>query len=173
MQRAKNSVSVPTICPKCYGRTGAISYLEVDDKRPEPTEFRFPGDPASLLHVIANHATVHTNCPKCGTTFRERSLVEERIDDQWVEYGVEFKGEDITTGMNPDYVPKTLEQKLGYLIEECGEVLAAAGKTTRWGRESVNPELPKEEQETNADWLLREMRDLERAIKFVREELES
>ena len=32
--------------------------------------------------------------------------------------------------MNPRYEPKTLKQKLGYLVEEAGEVLAAAGK--RW-----------------------------------------
>jgi len=73
--------------------------------------------------------------------------------------------------MKPQYKPRTLEQKLGYLTEECGEVLAAVGKTQRWGLESVNPELPPEEQETNREWILRELTDLERAIGFVREEL--
>ena len=47
-----------------------------------------------------------------------------------------------------------------YLIEECGEVLAAAGKTQRWGWFSCNPDLPPNKQETNIDWLRREMKDL-------------
>ena len=42
--------------------------------------------------------------------------------------------------MKPQYRPITLGQKLGYLVEECGEVLAAVGKTQRWGLESFNPE---------------------------------
>lgn len=66
------------------------------------------------------------------------------------------------------YEPKTMEQRLGYLVEECGEVLAAAGKSLRWGLESVNPELPVPQQEKNRDWLLREMTDLEQAILRVR-----
>lgn len=60
-----------------------------------------------------------------------------------------------TAREGPQYEPKTFEQTLGYLIEEAGEVLPAAGKTLRWGHESVNPELPPEEQETNAAWLKR------------------
>lgn len=71
--------------------------------------------------------------------------------------------------MKPEYEPKTFPQALGYLVEECGEVLAAAGKTFRWGLESVNPELPPEKQEKNRDWLKREMYDLEEAISRVRE----
>ncbi len=73
--------------------------------------------------------------------------------------------------MKSIYKPRTLPQKLGYLVEECGEVLAAVGKTQRWGPDSVNPELPAEEQESNRDWLLRELVDLERAIGFVRGDL--
>ncbi len=99
--------------------------------------------------------------------------------------------------MRPEYEPKTLEQRLGYLVEECGEVLAAAGKTLRWGQDSNNPEclrcgasvmdprhgkmaggyweasdhafLP--QPETNRQWLLRELSDLEGAIARVREAL--
>lgn len=67
----------------------------------------------------------------------------------------------------PEYEPKTAEQKLGYLIEECGEVLAAAGKTVRWGLDSYNPELNMEDRETNRDWLLRELADLKAAIERV------
>ena len=66
------------------------------------------------------------------------------------------------------YKPKTFEQKLGYLVEECGEVLGAVGKTQRWGADSSNPEIPPEEQEKNGDWILRELVDLDRAIRFVR-----
>ncbi len=75
--------------------------------------------------------------------------------------------------MKPQYTPVTTDQKLGYLVEECGEVLAAVGKTQRWGLGSVNPELPPEQQETNRDWLLRELGDLERAMTLVRETLET
>jgi NTP pyrophosphatase (non-canonical NTP hydrolase) len=73
--------------------------------------------------------------------------------------------------MKPQYEPKTLSQKLGYLTEECGEVLAAIGKTQRWGLDSVNPELPPTEQETNRDWILRELDDLDRASSYVRKAL--
>lgn len=69
------------------------------------------------------------------------------------------------------YRPKTDVQKLGKLVEECGEVLAAAGKTMRWGLDSTNSELPPEQQETNAAWLARELCDLEEAIGFAREVL--
>lgn len=65
------------------------------------------------------------------------------------------------------YRPRTVDAKLGYLVEECGEVLAAAGKTQRWGLDSYNPEVPEDERETNRDWLLRELRDLKRAIYFI------
>jgi hypothetical protein len=66
------------------------------------------------------------------------------------------------------YYPKTTEQILGYLAEECGEVVAAVGKSLRWGLNSSNPELPEEEQETNRDWLIRELDDLEVGIHIAR-----
>ena len=66
--------------------------------------------------------------------------------------------------MKPQYEPDSVDTALGYLIEECGEVLAAAGKTMRWGPDGYNPELPKKDRETNVDWLLREITDLEGAI---------
>ena len=59
-------------------------------------------------------------------------------------------------------------EKLGYLAEECGEVLAAVGKTIRWGLNSTNPELPPIDQEKNRDWIKRELLDLEEAIAIVR-----
>lgn len=71
--------------------------------------------------------------------------------------------------MKREYEPRTDKEKLGYLVEECGEVLAAVGKTLRWGRNSVNPELEQDDNpETNREWILRELVDLERAIGFVR-----
>jgi hypothetical protein len=66
--------------------------------------------------------------------------------------------------MKPEYEPKTKRQILGYLTEECGEVLAAVGKTLRWGLYSYNPELSEEQRELNKDWILRELKDLRGAI---------
>jgi len=66
--------------------------------------------------------------------------------------------------MDP-YRSKTPEQALAHIVEECGEVLAAAGKTLRFGPGSINPELPEAEQETNIDWLNRELADLKQAIE--------
>ncbi len=57
---------------------------------------------------------------------------------------------------------------LAHVVEECGEVLAAAGKTQRWGRDSVDPTLKEQYQETNEKWLLRELTDLEEAIVRLR-----
>lgn len=68
----------------------------------------------------------------------------------------------------PDkYRPRGLRAELGYLVEECGEVMAAVGKTLRWGTQSVNPELPHEQQETNREWILRELGDLRAAIEIA------
>lgn len=84
----------------------------------------------------------------------------------------------------PEYEPGTAEQRLGYLVEECAEVLEplathtvrvlkAVGKTLRRGLDGTNPELPEEQRETNAKWLLRELADLEAAISRVREKVEA
>ena len=73
--------------------------------------------------------------------------------------------------MEEKYRPRTTEQRLAYLVEECGEVLAALGKTGRWGLESYNPELPEAERETNREWILRELKDLRRAIDEVESDL--
>jgi hypothetical protein len=66
--------------------------------------------------------------------------------------------------MKPQYEPRTREQHYGYLIEEAGEVLAAAGKTLRWGELSTNPEIPSHQRTTNVAWLRAEMEDLKGAI---------
>ena len=47
-----------------------------------------------------------------------------------------------------------------HLIEECGELIAALGKSWRWGFDSVNPLLPPEQQEANLAWVRREMADV-------------
>ncbi len=70
--------------------------------------------------------------------------------------------------MEPIYEPKTLAQKIAYLTEEAGEVLAAIGKSGRWGLDASNPDLPLARREMNGDWLLREMRDLEGALARLR-----
>jgi len=76
--------------------------------------------------------------------------------------------------VNQKYMPKTVETTLGYLVEECGEVLAAVGKTQRWGLDSSNPELRARpgdfdvKPEKNREWILRELLDLENAIKLTR-----
>lgn len=72
---------------------------------------------------------------------------------------------------DPRFLPEGFDKKLSHLIEECGEVLAASGKVQRWGLQSVNPLLPPEQQETNRDWLRRELTDLKQAIHRLEEEL--
>lgn len=64
--------------------------------------------------------------------------------------------------------PNTLMGALHHVIEECGEVLSAAGKTLRFGFRSVNPLIDEKDRETNAAWLEREMIDLELAIQSLR-----
>ncbi len=66
---------------------------------------------------------------------------------------------------------KTDQQFLGHVVEESGEVLAAIGKIMRWGWTSYNPEVPAAERETNIDWLVRELDDLEAAIKRLRDKI--
>lgn len=65
-----------------------------------------------------------------------------------------------------EYMPKNKKEALGYLVEEMGEALSAAGKLLRWGPESINPEAS--DEETNREWLERELQDVEVAIALVR-----
>lgn len=71
------------------------------------------------------------------------------------------------------YRPTTIEAKLGWVVEECGEVLAAVGKTLCWGLGSSNPELPPDLRETNRAWVLRELSDLKAAIALLEDELQT
>jgi len=69
---------------------------------------------------------------------------------------------------NPRFLQKGFNKQLSHLIQECGETLAAAGKLQRWGKDSYNPLLPWQKQETNIKWLIREMDDLEQAIQRLK-----
>ena|ERR1700729_3233840 len=70
---------------------------------------------------------------------------------------------------DPRFLQTGRDKILSHLIEECGEVLSAAGKTQRWGWDSVNPLIENaEEAETNEEWLFRELSDLEEAINRLR-----
>lgn len=69
---------------------------------------------------------------------------------------------------DPRFLQEGFDKQLSHLIEECGEVLAAAGKTQRWGPLSVNPTIPPSERETNLQWLIREMDDLDEALRRLK-----
>lgn len=73
--------------------------------------------------------------------------------------------------MEAKYLRPGFDFALAHAIEECGEVLAAAGKTARWGRHSYNPELPPDQRETNEKWLLREIADLRGALDRLEAEM--
>jgi hypothetical protein len=66
---------------------------------------------------------------------------------------------------DPRYLRGGFDFQVAHVNEECGEVatalggiVAAIGKAGRWGWESVNPELPPEQQEANRAWLARAMK---------------
>lgn len=71
------------------------------------------------------------------------------------------------------FLQRGFDKQLAHLVEEAGEVLAAAGKTQRWGPHSVNPLIPEAEQETNIVWLRRELADLKGAIQRLEETMEA
>ena len=66
--------------------------------------------------------------------------------------------------MRPEWHPLTTAQKLGYLVQEAGEVQAAVGKTLLLGLDSLNPELPPEQQRTNKKWVLSEREELQGSV---------
>ena len=73
---------------------------------------------------------------------------------------------------DPRFFQTGFDKQLSHLIEECGEVLAAAGKLQRWGPLSVNPLLEPSDQETNIAWLRRELKDLRQALARLDETME-
>ena len=60
-----------------------------------------------------------------------------------------------------DGFPRLIEET-GELSKELGDLTAALGKTVRFGADSVNPLLPPEQQETNAAWIERAIRNVQR-----------
>lgn len=70
------------------------------------------------------------------------------------------------------YIRNDLGSIVGHLIEECGEVLAAAGKSIRWGLASYNPEIAVEDREDNLAWLRREISDLKAVINRFEKRME-
>lgn len=73
---------------------------------------------------------------------------------------------------DPKYMRPGLGFALGKAVEELGELQAALGKTLRWGWESYNPELPLDQQETNAGWVCREIADVRGALDNLEREME-
>jgi hypothetical protein len=73
---------------------------------------------------------------------------------------------------NPKYMRPGLDFARGKAIEELGELQAALGKSLQWGWSSVNPELPVWQQETNINWVLREMKDVRAALDNLDREID-
>ena len=73
---------------------------------------------------------------------------------------------------NPKYMRPGLDFAVGKAVEEMGELQAALGKVLRWGWNSVNPELPRDQQEPNATWVRREIADVRGALDNLEKEME-
>lgn len=70
------------------------------------------------------------------------------------------------------FLPHTCDDCLAHAIEECGEFIAAAGKTLRFGYLSVNPLLPAADREPNIEWLRRELADVRQAMARLEAQLD-
>lgn len=70
------------------------------------------------------------------------------------------------------YMRPGLDFARGKAIEELGELQASLGKSLRWGWDSVNPELPPRDQETNAAWVRREIADVRHSLDNLEKELD-
>ena len=66
-----------------------------------------------------------------------------------------------------EYEPKTLEQKLYYLIEECSEVQKAACKILRFGGDSYAPKSAW----NNWNLLRDELGDIQLAVRIIRDHI--
>lgn len=64
-----------------------------------------------------------------------------------------------------------LDFAVGKATEEAGELLAAIGKTLRWGWHSYNPDLAPADRETNEAWVRREIADLRGALDNLEKEM--
>ncbi len=70
--------------------------------------------------------------------------------------------------MDESLKPTTRVAKIGWLIEECGEVAQVCGKALRFGWKPTAKGITYD----NAADLRRELQDLKRAIELVEQELE-
>lgn len=75
--------------------------------------------------------------------------------------------------MHDKFVPKHGDTFgiISWFAEECSEAIAAAAKSLRFGLDSTNPLIPIEDRESNREWLLREIKDLEVAIIRLKMEI--
>lgn len=73
---------------------------------------------------------------------------------------------------DPRFLQDGFDKRLSHAMEEAGEFIAAAGKTQRWGPTSVNPLLPRVNQEPNICWVRREMDDLRQALDRLEQAIE-
>lgn len=73
---------------------------------------------------------------------------------------------------DPKYLQQGFDKCLAHFVEECGEALATAGKTQRWGPQSTNPEIAYNKRETNFAWLQRELKDVGEAIIRLQREMD-
>lgn len=71
--------------------------------------------------------------------------------------------------MHQEFVKDTddFNRRAARVMEEAHEVGQAFAKAMRFGWLSSNPLLPKEERETNKEWFMRELKDLENAIEHL------
>lgn len=80
---------------------------------------------------------------------------------------------------DPRYLQSGRDAQSAHVIEEIGEMmgpigdlLAALGKTKRWGWDSTNPEIPVHMRETNRDWVRRALIDAKPEIADVLQAIE-
>lgn len=75
---------------------------------------------------------------------------------------------------DPRFLQEGFDAQSSHVIEETGELMgrlgplmAAIGKAKRWGLTSVNPLLPASIQETNFDWIFRELEGVQPELDDV------
>ena len=73
--------------------------------------------------------------------------------------------------MQSQYIQEGLQHARGRAIEECGELIAALGKSVRFGWLACNPELPADKQEANFEWVARELGDVMDALSRLKNEM--
>jgi len=71
---------------------------------------------------------------------------------------------------DPRFMRPGLDHAVDKVFEECGELIAALGKTMRFGWDSTDP-VNTNNIETNAEWVRREMIDVVMAIQNLGNEM--